>query len=275
MQDLSLSFFRVVFELKMKKNMHYEIKELKMKPIADGKTLVYCKVKETYIPKEGYKSTDFLFPSGTVNEYLLVVKSLQFTQKITGVYPLFKKGDDGSLEKMPFPEEYRQYKNIENWTENDFLVEDISFSDFIAKQVAQRISRKVQEAQKEHESEKKKIQVKQEWRSSLGLLSDAKKEEMEQEAKLHEKTFHLDSVKANFEEKEVNGKDKLFKINMKFKQFPQDSKSLEDIKTLSLSIVKNVFNNYEYSDFSEVVISESTTGRLLGSYDQKTVYQAK
>ncbi|MDP8218010.1 MAG: hypothetical protein P9M03_04730 [Candidatus Theseobacter exili] len=275
MPGFSISFFRVIFELKMKKDMHYKIEELKMKPIKDGATLVFCKVKETYSSKEGYEKSDFLFPSGTINDYLFLVESKQYSPKIQDVFPLFKKGDTGKLEKLPFPEEYKQYENVDNWPDKDFLVEEISFSDFIADQVAQRILRKVQETQKEHKEKKGKIQKQKSWRNNLGLLSDEKQEELDNESIKHDKTYHLDSVKANFIEKSGNGKNRLFKIDMKFKDFPKDEASLEKLKGLSMKVVKNVFNNYQYKNFSEVIISDTNTGKLLGSFDQKAVLEAK
>jgi len=275
LKGFSMTFFKLLFELKMKKDMRYEIEKIKMKPLPKEQTLVYARVRENYSPDKGYEDKDFLFPSGTTTEYLFHIGAHNYSPEIWAIYPLFKKNEQGGIEQTSIPEAYDKYGDVSICPENDFLLEDISFPQFLADQMAQRIVRRVREKEATSEKQKEKMEKKIKWKKTLGLLSREKEEGLTQEAQEKEKTFHVETVKGVFTEEEQNGKDKLFQINFKFKSPLKVQPSFEELTSISMKIINEVLKHYHYADFNSVILSDAKSQKALGTYGKNAVMKTR
>lgn len=142
LKDISSIFFLSLLELNMKEEVNYKLVALKSMPISSHEELFYCKVKEKYTVKQGFENKNFIFPSNFLNEYLILISVENFRAAVKKIYPLFRVGGE---EKADFPKEYGQYKDINNWKENDFFVENLSLPQFLAEQIAKRIKQEVNE----------------------------------------------------------------------------------------------------------------------------------
>lgn len=229
--EFSLAFLRMILEIKLKDSLHFEVLQLKIKPLASESALVYCKTKETYKPKAGYTSEDFTFPSGFIHEYLFLIGSSNYLPEIREIIPLDFKDENGGYKKKPFPAEYAAYQDEESWPKDDFLLDDITFPQFLAGQIAQRIVRKVREL--EDDSTKKSTPTKN-------------------NATLN---FKVDSVKGRYiksEEKDIKGS--LIQIDFKISQSSEDAIP-SHLYDLSFEIIKDVIEKYHFKDFSEIRLS--------------------
>ncbi len=156
--DFSLSFLRMVLEMRLKDKVHYKILNIKTKSLPDEKALVYCQVRETYEMKPGTVSEDITFPSGFVYEYLFVLGASNFNANITEVIPLDYRDENGKFRKRAFPESYLRFQDVDQWVEDDFHLDEVTFPDFIAGQIALRIVRKVNDLEKLAEDKRNNIQ---------------------------------------------------------------------------------------------------------------------
>lgn len=121
-------------ELKHKENLKQELITVKSIPISASEELFYCQVKEKYILKEEYEETNLLLADKVSSGYLFLIAG----RKIKEIHSL-RQPD--LREKVIFPPKYKKYQAIEKWPENNFFVEDISFPQFLAYQIAKRVKR--------------------------------------------------------------------------------------------------------------------------------------
>lgn len=233
--DFSLAFLRMILEMKLKDNVHFEMIQMKIKALPDEKTLVYCKVKETYVMKPGYTEKDFNFPSGFIYEYLFVVGATNYLTEIREVIPVDFKDDNGEYKKRAFPPEYSQYQNTDEWKSDDFLVEKISLPEFLAGQMAQRIVRKVRELEVDSEAKE----------------SSEKKQMLD---------YRVESIKGHY----LSPKSDTDIVNPSFElDFKISSQSNEAIPQrlydVSVEIIKDVIKKYHFEDFKEVRLSNASS----------------
>jgi hypothetical protein len=137
-KDISPFFFTQVAEAEYKNDLRYEMQDIRTKPVSDREVLVYVKQKETYVPKQGYESYNFLFKSGMEHEYLFVLEADKMSYKIRQVIPFYFIDKEDNLQAIDFPEELKIYDNIGNWTE-EFELEEIVMGEFLARQITKRI----------------------------------------------------------------------------------------------------------------------------------------
>ena len=273
-QKYLLMYNKFLMDMKIKTGINFKIEDFRIKTLPYGKVLVFCRVRETYVPKKGYGPEDFQYSSGTTNSYLMVISNNQLSPFVLAVYPLYYFNQEGVKEKLPFPDEYIKYQDLAKWPDSDFMVEDISFPQFLAEQIAQRVLREVQQIEQKRKSKKDKIDRQIDWRQDMGLLSDKKKKELSVQSKEHETKFNLTEVKGFFEIEQENGKQKQFSIDIKLKNAMEQGLA-DEISGITLRIANDVLNSYDYNDFHKFVINDKNTGKLLGTYDQKTVFKAR
>lgn len=138
-------FFRHLMESELKENIAYSIITTKTKRTDKDKVLVYVKIRETYTPKAGYEAYPFSFPSRSVNEFLFEVTVIKgIIPIITNTYA-YKDAVNGKEIVPPMPSVFAKDADISTW-DSYFYMEDVKLSDFIIKQVASRINRKLNEA---------------------------------------------------------------------------------------------------------------------------------
>ncbi|MBI1883796.1 MAG: hypothetical protein HYS08_06280 [Chlamydiae bacterium] len=236
--EFSLAFLRTILEMKLKENVHFEILEIKTKPIPEERALVYCRVRETYEAKLGYKPEDFTFPSDFVYDYLFVIGASNYLPEIRQIIPLDYKDEDGTLKKKSFPDEYRAFQNVETWSKQDFLLEDITLPQFLVSQMAQRIVRKAREMEpNSKQKEKKPAEASQ--KIALGYKVESVKGHYLTDGgeKEHTPSFFFD-----------------FKISQgSMKEIPQT------LCDLSLEVVQDVVEKYHFEDYKEVRLSKTSS----------------
>ncbi|MDP3980829.1 MAG: hypothetical protein Q8Q33_05390 [Chlamydiota bacterium] len=226
--DFSLAFLKMMLEMKLKQNIHFKIQQMLIKPIEDEKALVYCKAKETYDPKENYSAKDYSYESGFEHEYLFVIGANNFLPEIDEIIPLLYMDTKGNVKDRGFPEEYQMYQNLDEWSDNDFLALHITVPQFIAKQIAQRIIRKINE---------KKIDKREKgnW------------------------DFVVESVKGHYALEEKSSK---FYFNFKIKSVDNDMIIPDSLEKLSQEVAKDVLEKYRFDDFEEIQLSVAASKNI-------------
>jgi len=135
----SPDFFLYISELNYKDNRKFYIAKLKGAQIEKNKVLVRCKVKETYTPSQLHEGYRFLYPSGFTNEYLILLDTSYIPYLIERVLLLNAADEEGNIRKLPFPAKYKEYENFNALEKNGFFLEEITFPDFLARQLSGRI----------------------------------------------------------------------------------------------------------------------------------------
>lgn len=234
--DFSLAFLRMILEMKLKDNVHFEMIQMKIKALPDERTIVYCKVKENYSMKQGYTEKDFNFPSGFVYEYLFVIGATNYLTEIREVIPLDYKDDNGEYKKRSFPAEYAEYQNTDEWLSDDFLIEKISLPEFLAGQMAQRIVRKVREMEGEGETPESK--------ADNPLLN-----------------YKVESIKGHYlpPKSDTDISNPSFELDFKVVSSLHSETMPQKLYDVSVEIVRDVIEKYHFDDFKEVRLSNTSS----------------
>lgn len=237
--EFSLAFLRMILEIKLKDNVHFEVLNIKTKPLPTEKALVYCKVKETYTVREGYTNEDFTFPSDSEQEYLFVVGASNYLPEIHEIIPLDYKDDEGQVKKRALPAEYAKYGHFQEWPKEDFLLDDTSLPQFLAGQMAQRIVRKVRELE-DQEALKNKKEGKEPEKKPLD--------------------FRVESVKGHYIPQE-EGQEPVpsFRLDFKISELEDPQTIPSNLYELAFTIVKDVIEKYKFNDFKEIRFSRTSS----------------
>ncbi len=229
--DFSLSFLRMVLEMRLKDKVHYKILAIKTKALPDEKALVYCQVRETYEMKPGTVAEDITFPSGFVYEYLFVLGASNFNANITEVIPLDYRDENGKFQRRAFPEPYLQFQKVDEWLEDDFDLEEVTLPDFIAGQIALRIVRKINDLEKLAEDKKSNIQP---------------------------FDFKVESIKGHYLKDEKNQKLPFFQFQ--FEMTHSKEGFPPQLYDLTCEVIQNVLmEKYHFNEFEEIRLMRSTS----------------
>ncbi len=138
-EELISPLFREVLEDgEHKTDVQYEFLDVRSQNVQPGEALVYVKLKETYKIKSG-DTHSFLYPSGSVLEYVFVIKGVPPDRfVISKVIPFFYADDNKALKKVAIPADLKLEENLDQW-QPFFDVEDIRLGDFLAKQLNRRM----------------------------------------------------------------------------------------------------------------------------------------
>ena len=240
LKDISSSFFLSLLELGMKGNIAFKIQELKFIPVTADDGLFYVKVQETYVPKQGYETNSFSFPSGYEYEYLFLVSCKDFIPGIKKIIPL-NSVDSLHKDKVNFPAEFARYENVEAWGDDNFYLEEVTMPEFLANQIAQRIKSKINAD------------------AATKLL------------------YNIESIEGNYgflKRPEMEGpeittiKKQNYELVLRFKK--KGSLQSEGLKAvpkqilkISLDVIKEVCQNYHYEDFSKIRLLDTNNEELL------------
>jgi len=137
LKDISPFFYTILMEYEFKKDVDIQIVNSRARTFAQGEILVYAEVKEHFEVKPAYKDRKFIYTSGTLLEYLFILKPSAGGYKIFRVLPFNYIGPDGKIEKIEFPENLKLYQNIDTWP-SDFEIEEIFIEKFLAEQLTRR-----------------------------------------------------------------------------------------------------------------------------------------
>ncbi len=138
-QEISPLFYSELLELAYKKDVRYEILEVKSTSLKDDEIVVYAKVRSTFQPVMEYLDYDFLVPSGYEAEYIFILEHHENKYKIARVIPFHFIDDSEKMERVEFPEELGLYRNIDTWLE-EFTLEEVSLPQFLAEQLTRRVN---------------------------------------------------------------------------------------------------------------------------------------
>ena len=137
LKDISPFFYSQLVESEYKKELRYDIKELKTKPISEREVLVYVRLREFFEPRDANDTNEFLFKNGVEHEYLFVIQAGKTAYKIRQVIPFYYVDENKMLRKLDFPEELKVYNNIDTW-DSEFDLEEVFMGSFISRQMTKR-----------------------------------------------------------------------------------------------------------------------------------------
>lgn len=146
-EEISPLFYSEILELAYKKDIRYEILEIKSTSLKDDEIVVYAKVRSTFRPAMEYVNYDFLVPPGYEAEYIFILEHAQGKYKIQRVIPFHFIDENEKMERVEFPEELGLYRNIDTWLE-DFTVEEVFLPEFLADQLTRRVNHLLMEDEK-------------------------------------------------------------------------------------------------------------------------------
>ncbi|OED35973.1 hypothetical protein AB834_03485 [PVC group bacterium (ex Bugula neritina AB1)] len=220
---VSASFFVSLMEHDLKKEKSYKVLDLKTERIDQYKSLIYAKVKETFLPKEDQVNYDFQNPSGKVQEYVFVVNTLLAPKIIETIHIVHPQMDDPTKPLYPdFPKMYKKYQNIESWTNKDSEVTSTSLINFVTNQTSNAIR-----------------------------MAFTKNKKLK-------KVFAVKSVRGSSEKKD-NKTSLLFHINIVRKQSPEATQLQSDyhvtILDKSLETIAIMLRSFEFEDFDEIQVN--------------------
>lgn len=138
-QQAMPTFLEKLFAETLRKDkLSYEWLDVRSEMARRGEAFVYVKLRETYVPKTG-DATPFAYPSGTVLEYIFIVRSVSPGKYvITRAIPFYYVDEGGIFQKVTFPDELGLDQNLSEW-EPLFEVEELTLGNFLARQITRRV----------------------------------------------------------------------------------------------------------------------------------------
>ena len=235
-------FFKYLMESELKDNIYYSIIKIKTKRLQKDQVLIYAKVRETYTPKPGYESYEFLFPSPTVHEFMFEMTIIrQIIPIITNSYT-FKDKLNGQVITPRKPDIFAKHANIEQW-DDYFYFEDVRLPDFIIKQLAQRVNRKL----------------------TLALHPEKATSD---EFDMLKEPQNVSMIEGKFEENQ-NNNDKIFHLIFRFHENTSPVISSE-LSELILKFFVRTLKKYRYYDYTKLIFLDSA-GKELNSFDKTNI----
>lgn len=138
-EQISPLFYSELLELAYKKDVRYEILEIKSTSLKDNEIVVYAKVRSTFRPVTEYLDYDFLVPSGYEAEYIFIMEHHDNKYKVARVIPFHFIDEKEKMERVEFPEELGLYRNIDTWLE-EFTLDEVLMPQFLAEQLTRRVN---------------------------------------------------------------------------------------------------------------------------------------
>ncbi|MBI1977087.1 MAG: hypothetical protein HYS56_06235 [Candidatus Omnitrophica bacterium] len=126
--------------------MQYQLLQVETKRIQETKSLVLCKTKEYYAPRQNFVSLQNIFPQGFENEYLFVIEANLYPRPVERIIPKYTVDKDGKIIEQAIRQTFNEYPNI--IPENDrFYLESYTLPQFLAELIERRIREDVQKDQ--------------------------------------------------------------------------------------------------------------------------------
>ena len=137
-ETVSPLFYDLLAAKDDKENLRVVPNDIRSRSYRDAQALVYAKLTESYDQKPGVEASSYLYPSGTMLEYIFVVEPTEKQFKIAQVIPFYYLNQEKKLEKIPLPSELQLDQSVNEWPER-FSVEEIMLGEFLARQMNRRI----------------------------------------------------------------------------------------------------------------------------------------
>ena len=142
LNKVSPTFFAMLMEHSLKKNINYDVKDIKIKRLSKFKSLVYAKVYETYEMADPESEYKFSTPTDFTNEYVFAINTRLFPKIIESMHSFNKINSEGQLENYGFPTSLKKHENISSWNTSIRASYKESVPVFIIKQITNAIKRK-------------------------------------------------------------------------------------------------------------------------------------
>ncbi len=213
-------FSMQMHEAAMKLHLQYELTDLRMKAVNEETFYIYCKVCETFDPKQGFQDFNFSTHSGMTQTYLLKITTPGYYR--AQIMEMFLKGDTDSGRQAKWDAVLRQLGDPESWPTSDFYVFPYDLKTFLAEQIADRVQ------------------------SDLGNLGDSVQKPEEKTAK--DKKFLLPRI--------TNIRGFCENDSLKFLfhyRDPEKNVAKKDLE-VTLATTKDVCETYHFRDFKNVSV---------------------
>ena len=130
--------FYPIFVIGIPDSQKIDILDIKAKELSDQEALFYVRTKEYYVPLSGSEVYEAIFPSGFVNEYLILTNLSMFPNPIKEIVSKhFYTGTE--IRQRDLQTTYVQYKDL-GYTGTDGLPKkDLDEGWFLARQIGRRI----------------------------------------------------------------------------------------------------------------------------------------
>ncbi|MFC1668527.1 hypothetical protein ACFL1T_04010 [Chlamydiota bacterium] len=250
-----LSFLRIILEMRKKEFQHYKIQTIRMKEIADKIFYVYCKTQETYKQKKEFSKEDFTFPEKFLNEYLFEVGVQNISVEIQEIVPLYYRDKD-IIKKKTVSQKFQKAGDYTEWSTDDLFFEEIVLEDFVAGQIAQRVTREVKRIEDEfskkittEESEKSVVKTKEKGESPF--------------------SFKLNGVAGAYERR--NSHEKCFTLDFKLSKSAKENVIPQDLIEIALSVTQQTVKKYSINDFNKVILSCDPSKKTIRSFSKEAL----
>ena len=141
--NIAPGFVTWLWESLMKMNIRHDIQDIRMVCVDENSYYFYCKVKETFDPKNGFQNSSFSTYSGGETEYVFEMVSLSYFSVL--INRLFLLKDSESVNNPSLSKVIKEYGAPQSWPKTDFFVSPMTFNKFLAEQIAGRILGKISE----------------------------------------------------------------------------------------------------------------------------------
>ena len=130
--------FYPIFAIGIPDSQKIDIVDIKAKELSDQEALFYVRTKEYYVPLSGFEVYKAIFPSGFINEYLILTNLSMFPNPIKEIVSKhFYTGTE--IRQRSIETTYAQYKDL-GYTGTDGLPKkDLDEGWFLARQIGRRI----------------------------------------------------------------------------------------------------------------------------------------
>ena len=244
--EFNTSFwFKYLMESELKDNIKYSVLDLKTKQLSDTSALVYVKARESYLPKEGYGQYTFMFPSGTVFEWVFEVRFMyNLTLRVVNSYSN-KDILNGRVITPQMGMPFSENNDIASW-DDYFYMTEITLPEFMIGQVFSKLNRKIREAE------------------------DPDAERRDDDYEELELPIHVVSISGQFieGENEYTGAPRTFQLTYRFKE--GQSELTDQVRDYSVKIFQRVLKKYKYTDYTQLLLL-SSDGGLLNSFDKQSI----
>lgn len=148
--NIDSHFVTWLWEALMKLNIEHEILDIRMMPHSEDSYYFYCKVRETFQTKQGFKNFSFSTYSGEVKEFLFDILAINYYNVMINRLHLLNQKDKQDTELANI---IKTYGDPNKWHKSDFFVFSLTLENFLAEQIAGRIHGKISETIKEDDKE--------------------------------------------------------------------------------------------------------------------------
>jgi len=234
--DLCPEFIKILTDLNKKTGIKWYRINMYSVAVGGQERLYYFEAKEQF-NTSSEEAGKIQYPSGTIHKLYFLVEIDDLNPFIKSVYTI-----------DTLPDKFKFLGTSQDWNADDFYVEDLTFKDFIATQITQRIQAEILEERK-------------------GKKKESEKKDDKSEIDLPESQF---SIKTEFDvEGNINRKIKISDPSsntIKIIFTPKKSNKLDvkqEVIDLCLRTIKAVCEKYKFYDIGKIQLIDNKGEQIL------------